>query len=96
MGPQYLLDLEMINIKLLGALTFIIAIFLGSCNPQKNTSQNKHPQEPLKPYPYYSEDVEFTNSKTGDVLAGTLTLPGKKRWLPGSCADNGHGPAKQR
>ena len=33
------------------------------------------PQEPVKPYPYYSEEVVFENTKAGIQLAGTLTLP---------------------
>ena len=35
------------------------------------------PQEPTKPYSYYSEDVTFKNIKDKIVLAGTLTLPEK-------------------
>jgi len=34
-----------------------------------------HPQEPTKPYPYYTEDVTFSNPKASVTLAGTLTLP---------------------
>jgi uncharacterized protein len=33
------------------------------------------PQEPKKPYPYKSEDVEFPNKKDNIELAGTLTIP---------------------
>jgi pimeloyl-ACP methyl ester carboxylesterase len=35
----------------------------------------KRPQEPVKPYPYYEEEVSFKNDKAGITLAGTLTLP---------------------
>jgi uncharacterized protein len=35
----------------------------------------KRPQEPVKPYPYYEEEVTFSNPKAGITLAGTLTLP---------------------
>lgn len=35
----------------------------------------KRPQEPVKPYPYYEEEVTFKNDKAGITLAGTLTLP---------------------
>ena len=38
----------------------------------------KRPQEPIKPYPYYSEDITFQNSKENITLAGTLTLPKKE------------------
>lgn len=40
------------------------------------------PQEPKKPYPYYTEEVKFINSIDGDTLAGTLTLPAKKGKYP--------------
>jgi len=33
------------------------------------------PQNPKKPYPYDVEDVVYDNPKTGNRLAGTLTLP---------------------
>ena len=35
------------------------------------------PQEPIKPFPYYSEDLTFENQKAGINLARTLTLPNK-------------------
>lgn len=35
----------------------------------------KRPQEPVKPYPYYEEEVTIKNDKAGLTLAGTLTLP---------------------
>lgn len=37
----------------------------------------KRPQEPIKPYPYYEEEVSFQNQIEGIKLAGTLTLPSK-------------------
>ena len=33
------------------------------------------PQNPMKPYPYRTEDVSFTNSKADAVLAGTISFP---------------------
>lgn len=42
----------------------------------------KRPQEPTKPYPYYSEDVIFQNSKANISLSGTLTLPKKEGYFP--------------
>ena len=33
------------------------------------------PQEPSKPYPYYTEEVTFKNTQAHVTLAGTLTLP---------------------
>ena len=42
----------------------------------------KRSQEPVKPYPYYSEDITFENKKDGITLAGTLTLPNKEGNFP--------------
>jgi pimeloyl-ACP methyl ester carboxylesterase len=50
------------------------------------------PQEPTKPYPYYSEDVTFENSKADISLAGTLTLPEKKGKYPVVVLITGSGP----
>ncbi|HMG92511.1 MAG TPA: alpha/beta fold hydrolase [Chryseolinea sp.] len=36
---------------------------------------SNRPQEPSKPYSYYTEDVTFINSQANITLAGTLTLP---------------------
>lgn len=40
------------------------------------------PQEPVKPYPYYSEDLTFENKSAGIELAGTLALPKKEGVFP--------------
>ncbi len=50
------------------------------------------PQEPAKPYPYYSEDIKFENSKDEIVLAGTLTLPEKDGNYPAVILISGSGP----
>jgi fermentation-respiration switch protein FrsA (DUF1100 family) len=50
------------------------------------------PQEPIKPYPYYSEDVTFENNKAGIILAGTLTLPKKDGVFPVVILISGSGP----
>lgn len=52
----------------------------------------KRPQEPSKPYPYYTEDVNFKNSKTDISLAGTLTLPTKDGNFPVVILITGSGP----
>lgn len=57
-----------------------------------NTPQNKRPQEPTKPYPYYSEDVKFTNSSASTELAGTLTLPKSEGPCPAVILILGSGP----
>jgi len=50
------------------------------------------PQEPTKPYSYYSEDVKFENTKDKIVLAGTLTLPKKEGNFPAVVLISGSGP----
>ncbi|GGD71638.1 alpha/beta hydrolase [Emticicia aquatilis] len=52
----------------------------------------KRPQEPQKPYPYYSEDVTFENPKAQISLAGTLTLPQKEGVFPAVILISGSGP----
>lgn len=50
------------------------------------------PQEPTKPYPYYSEDIKVENTKDKIVLAGTLTLPKKDGYFPVVILISGSGP----
>ena len=50
------------------------------------------PQEPTKPYSYYSEDITFENKKAGIILAGTLTLPSKNGLFPVVVLISGSGP----
>ena len=50
------------------------------------------PQEPQKPYPYYSEDLTFENANAGITLAGTLTLPKKEGKFPAVILISGSGP----
>jgi len=50
------------------------------------------PQEPTKPYPYYSEEVIFENTKDKIELAGTLTLPKKNGVFPAVILISGSGP----
>lgn len=50
------------------------------------------PQEPTKPYPYYSEDITFENKKDNITLAGTLTLPQKDGNFPVVVLITGSGP----
>lgn len=49
------------------------------------------PQEPVKPYPYVTEDVTFKNEKAGVTLAGTLTLPKKEGNFPAVILITGSG-----
>ncbi|MEQ9097863.1 MAG: alpha/beta fold hydrolase [Imperialibacter sp.] len=50
------------------------------------------PQEPIKPYPYHSEDITFENKKAGIFLAGTLTLPKEAGLFPVAILISGSGP----
>lgn len=50
------------------------------------------PQEPVKPYPYYSEEVTFRNEKANINLAGTLTLPEKEGDFAVAILITGSGP----
>ncbi len=50
------------------------------------------PQEPTKPYPYYSEEVKFENTKDKIVLAGTLSFPEKNGKFPAVILISGSGP----
>lgn len=52
----------------------------------------KRPQTPVKPYPYYSEEVTFQNTKANISLAGTLTLPTKEGKFPVVTLITGSGP----
>ncbi len=54
--------------------------------------EKQRPQEPVKPYPYYTEDVVFKNEKAGITLAGTLTLPKKEGNYPAVILITGSGP----
>ncbi len=51
----------------------------------------KRPQEPIKPYPYYCEEITFKNKKANIKLAGTLTLPKKKGKFPAVILISGSG-----
>jgi len=50
------------------------------------------PQDPVKPYPYKTEDVKFINTKDNDTLAGTITMPSKGKKFPAVILISGSGP----
>jgi uncharacterized protein len=52
----------------------------------------KRPQEPVKPYLYYSEEVNFENAGAKITLAGTLTLPKQEGVFPAVILISGSGP----
>jgi uncharacterized protein len=53
----------------LGVSVIVLVVFLTY-----KASINR-PQEPSKPYPYYTEEVTFNNNQAHVTLVGTLTLP---------------------
>lgn len=53
---------------------------------------SRRPQEPVKPYPYYEEEVIFKNNEANISLAGTLTLPNTKGKFPVVILISGSGP----
>ena len=50
------------------------------------------PQEPIPPFPYYTEEVVFQNTDAGISLAGTLSLPQKTGKYPVAVLVSGSGP----
>lgn len=44
--------------------------------------KNNRPQEPVKPYPYYEENVKFNNTDARVTLSGTFTRPTQKGDYP--------------
>jgi fermentation-respiration switch protein FrsA (DUF1100 family) len=52
----------------------------------------KHPQNPVKPYPYRDEDVSYENKVQNVTLAATLTIPQGKGPFPGVVLITGSGP----
>jgi pimeloyl-ACP methyl ester carboxylesterase len=54
-------------------------------------ADSRRPQEPVKPYPYYEEEVVFENTAANVSLAGTLTLPNKKGKFPVAILISGSG-----
>jgi len=54
--------------------------------------ETRHPQNPVKPYPYREEEVTYANKAAGNVLAGTLTIPPGKGPFPAVLLISGSGP----
>lgn len=50
------------------------------------------PQDPVKPYPYYEEEISFENKEARIKLAGTLTMPKKEGYFPIVILISGSGP----
>jgi len=58
----------------------VLSLILKKGNPEM-TKINR-PQEPLKPYPYFEEQVTFDNTEAGIKLSGTFTRPNEKGKYP--------------
>ncbi len=52
----------------------------------------RRPQEPIQPFPYYTENVTFQNPQANVVLGGTLSLPSKDGNFPVVVLISGSGP----
>jgi uncharacterized protein len=86
-------SLQIIYTGVLSDKNFIVGTFRQSGKSYgMNLLRYARPQEPAKPYPYYSEDITFVNTKDKITLAGTLTLPGKEGLFPAVILISGSGP----
>ncbi|SDX73153.1 alpha/beta hydrolase family protein [Flavobacterium degerlachei] len=61
-----------------GGVKLVLALKKG--NPEM--PKINRPQEPIKPYPYYEEQLVFENAEAGIKLSGTFTRPNKKGKYP--------------
>ena len=75
--------------------TFKQGLFQSPMNLSKEIiagAKLKRPQEPKKPYPYYTEEVSFQNPKAKKIkLSGTLSLPQKEGNYPAVVMITGSG-----
>ena len=71
--------------------TFEQGSFSSPMNFKRGVVVINKPQNPVKPYPYYTEDVQFTNTKENILLAGTLSLPKKEGTFPAVILISGSG-----
>lgn len=51
----------------------------------------RRPQTPEPPFPYFSEDVEYTNPESGLKLTGTITIPENEKACPAVVMITGSG-----
>jgi len=58
----------------------LLALTLKKGNPEM--PRINRPQEPVKPYSYYEEQVMFENTEAGIKLSGTFTRPNQKGKFP--------------
>lgn len=76
----------------LGSLGIVVLAAIAGAMVVFNKPQIRRPQEPSKPYPYYTEDITFNNKGANVTLAGTLTLPSKDGNHPAVILISGSGP----
>ena len=62
---------------------------------QSLTAQPHRPQTPVRPYPYRSEPVTYSNPRAGVKLAGTVTIPEGAGPFPGAVLITGSGQQDQ-
>lgn len=101
-NPKIKFEIAAINMEYNGELKEqeIIGVFTQNdqqfpLNLSRKTIEKtilKRPQKPVKPYPYYEENVTFSNPKANISLAGTLTLPKKEGIYPAVILISGSGP----
>lgn len=97
------IEIAMAGIRYEGALTqsnqivgefrqsnYSIPLTLTRAVPEKE--KIIRPQNPVEPYPYYTEEVSIVNPKDSTVLAGTLTLPNQNGIFPVVVLITGSGP----
>lgn len=96
------LELPNAQISYLGTLnkdniiegTFTQGVQSFEMNLSKDVIQKQvyaRPQEPQKPFPYYTEEVKFENKTDHITLAGTLSLPKKEGNFPAVILITGSG-----
>ena len=66
---------------------FTILVFISICA----CGQRSRPQDPLSPFPYEVEEVEFRNKIDGAELSGTLTIPQDGETFPAVILVSGSG-----
>lgn len=71
--------------------TFEQGTFSTPLSLTKGVVEIKRSQEPAKPYPYYTENVQFLNKKENISLGGTLSLPKKEGKFPAVILISGSG-----
>jgi pimeloyl-ACP methyl ester carboxylesterase len=81
-----------LTVLLVAVSSIIIIITWRNKSSEVNKSVQKRAQEPVKPFPYYSEEVAFQNAGANITLKGTLTLPAKEGNYPAVILITGSGP----